>query len=147
MEDANVSITALASEMKLSYQAVKKTLGGGSKAFNAANNDAAARILNVSSTWLATGRGPKQRPSASGLHLAQPAEPYSAPTLSDQALSLAQRLDALENAEHARLLYATMSNMLDVYEAEQRAAARAPKQQKTATPAKRAQRRTEDQPH
>jgi phage repressor protein C with HTH and peptisase S24 domain len=57
MRAAGVSTTQLARELDISYQAVKKVLSGGSGAFNAENNAAAARFLGVSSDWLATGKG------------------------------------------------------------------------------------------
>lgn len=57
MKEAKISTTDLAFVMKLSYQAVKKVLDGKSKAFSAANNEAAAACLLVSSRWLATGKG------------------------------------------------------------------------------------------
>lgn len=65
MQDAGVSNSALARALGLSYQGVKKVIDGRSKAFTAANNEAAAEYLKVSSRWLATGRGVK-RPYAIG---------------------------------------------------------------------------------
>jgi phage repressor protein C with HTH and peptisase S24 domain len=55
-----VSATELADGIGISYQAVKKVLEGTSTAFTAANNSAAARILDVNSDWLATGQGPRE---------------------------------------------------------------------------------------
>lgn len=48
-----------ARKMGISYQAMKKVMDGGS--FGKDNNAKAASILNVSSDWLATGKGPKER--------------------------------------------------------------------------------------
>jgi phage repressor protein C with HTH and peptisase S24 domain len=59
MTDAGVSTSALASALGISYQAVKKVLDGSTTAFTAANNAAAAKVLQVRSDWLATGMGPK----------------------------------------------------------------------------------------
>jgi len=57
MNASGVTTTALAKAMGVSYQAVKRVLEGKSKAFTAANNSEAARILGVSARWLAMGRG------------------------------------------------------------------------------------------
>lgn len=57
MTAAKVDKTALANELGISYQAVRKALEGGK--FSAANNAKAAKFLNVSSDWLATGIGPQ----------------------------------------------------------------------------------------
>lgn len=59
MDDAGISITRLASDLGISYQAVRKVLTGGSAAFSAANTINAARVLGVSAAWLATGIGAK----------------------------------------------------------------------------------------
>lgn len=64
MTAAGVDKTALAKELGISYQAVRKVLEGGK--FSAENNAKAARFLKVSSDWLATGAGPQpaiQQPS------------------------------------------------------------------------------------
>lgn len=58
MKNAQIDATKLASELDLSYQAVKKVLDGKSGSFTAANNAKAAGYLSVSPDWLATGRGP-----------------------------------------------------------------------------------------
>lgn len=60
MKDAGVKTQQLADALGLSYQAVKKVLDGKSSAFSAINNDNAARVLQVSPSWLATGQGPKR---------------------------------------------------------------------------------------
>lgn len=62
MKDATVSPTALANELKVSYQAVKKVLTGGTAAFTAFNNSKAASFLGVNSDWLATGQEFTQQP-------------------------------------------------------------------------------------
>ncbi len=59
MQRAGATTTALAAAIGVSYQAVKKVLGGSSAAFSAANNSKAAKFLGVNSHWLATGEGPK----------------------------------------------------------------------------------------
>ncbi|PTT91076.1 hypothetical protein DBR42_04610 [Pelomonas sp. HMWF004] len=133
MEDANVTVAALARGMKLSYQGVKKVLEGRSNAFNAANNDQAARFLGVSPSWLATGRGPKRMPDNVGHHVAEPDATFNGIKLTDRALSLATRFDALTNELHAATLYATMSTLLDGYEADQRENARQTAKPGTAT--------------
>ncbi|WP_156774010.1 helix-turn-helix transcriptional regulator [Bordetella bronchialis] len=61
MEDAGYDPTSLAKHLRVSYQAVKKVLDGKSNAFNAINHAEAARLLNVSSDWLALGDVPKTR--------------------------------------------------------------------------------------
>lgn len=58
MRSAGVSTQALADAMGTSYQAIRKAEHGQSKSFSAANNEKAARFLNVTSKWLATGEGP-----------------------------------------------------------------------------------------
>lgn len=59
MQAAGVSVAALARELKVSYQAVKKVLDGLSSSFNTDNNATAARFLGVTSDWLASGALPK----------------------------------------------------------------------------------------
>lgn len=54
---ATTSVTQLAKAVGVSYQAVKKTLDGGSSAFSAVNNAKVAAYLSVSPDWLATGEG------------------------------------------------------------------------------------------
>ena len=62
MDTAGVDTTALAKDIGVSYQAVRKALTGGR--FGAANNAKAAKRLGVTSDWLATGKG--QRASSDG---------------------------------------------------------------------------------
>lgn len=57
MQQSGVTTTALANELGVSYQAVKRVLEGKSKAFSAINNEKAAIVLNVSAYWLASGIG------------------------------------------------------------------------------------------
>lgn len=54
----------LASEIDVSYQAVKKVLDGKSSAFSAPNHAKAAKVLDVSSDWLALGIGNMNRNAA-----------------------------------------------------------------------------------
>lgn len=61
MKAASISASQLAEGLNTSYQAVKKVIDGKSSAFNAANNAIAARMLGVSSDWLALGDGQKDR--------------------------------------------------------------------------------------
>ena len=63
LERAGVKTQALATALGVSYQAVKKVLDGGSRAFTAENNAKAARFLNVPADWLATGDGSMLQPS------------------------------------------------------------------------------------
>lgn len=57
MQKRGVNVTTLSKALGLTYQGVKRVVDGHSKAFTAANNEAAARYLRVSPGWLATGRG------------------------------------------------------------------------------------------
>jgi SOS-response transcriptional repressor LexA len=57
MKRAHVSIQALADELGISYQAVRKVLRGETKSLTATNNELAAAFLRVPSNWLATGKG------------------------------------------------------------------------------------------
>lgn len=61
MKAASISASQLAESLNTSYQAVKKVIDGKSSAFNAANNAIAARMLGVSSDWLALGEGERER--------------------------------------------------------------------------------------
>lgn len=66
MKQSSCSVRTLAAALGASYQAVKKVVDGKSSAFNAFNNSRAAKILGVSSDWLATGDGlPKASESTS----------------------------------------------------------------------------------
>lgn len=51
----------VASELGISYQAVKKIVDGKSKMLAADNNARAAALLGVDSDWLATGEGSRER--------------------------------------------------------------------------------------
>lgn len=135
MGEAKVSVAALAEHMNLSYQAVKKVLDGKTNAFTASNNDAAARFLKVSPSWLATGRAPK-RVSTAGPAL-EPSASTAEAELSPRALSLARRFDGLTEPSASATAYARLSNILDVYEAEQREAAFQEQAAPAATPAPR----------
>jgi hypothetical protein len=53
------SVGWLAERLGVSYQAARKALSGDTKALTAENNVKAARVLGVSSEWLATGDGPR----------------------------------------------------------------------------------------
>lgn len=55
MKQAGIGTADLARAMGISYQAVRKVILGGQ--FGTENNAAAAKLLGVSSDWLATGKG------------------------------------------------------------------------------------------
>ena len=57
MKRAGATVTTLAREMGISYQAVKKVVDGTSTSFSAANNAEAAQVLKLNPDWLATGKG------------------------------------------------------------------------------------------
>lgn len=57
MKDAGLDVSAVAEGIGLTYQAVKKVQLGTTKMLTAENNVKAARIMGVSSEWLATGEG------------------------------------------------------------------------------------------
>ncbi len=57
MTSRGVTTSALAKEIGVSYQAVKRVLDGLSTAFTAANNAKAAAVLAINPDWLATGLG------------------------------------------------------------------------------------------
>lgn len=59
----NIDATKLASELRITYQAVKKVLDGKSASFNAQNHARVAKYLEVSSDWLALGDGIPERGS------------------------------------------------------------------------------------
>jgi hypothetical protein len=59
MEDARMSVAAFAKAMGITYQAAKKAADGKTRSLTAANNERAAKLLGVSSAWLATGIGPR----------------------------------------------------------------------------------------
>lgn len=137
MKDANVTVTVLAKHLRLSYQAVKKVLTGGSSAFNAANNDAAAHFLGVSPTWLATGRQP-MRPGDGLVIASEPVLAGHDESTDPRAVSLLQRFCALANEEHKAVVYAQSSALLDAFEALQRQEQQPHKPARAAAPAMRA---------
>lgn len=57
LKASGMSIQMLADGLGISYQAAKKALDGKTRAFTAANNQKAAKLLGVSAEWLATGEG------------------------------------------------------------------------------------------
>lgn len=74
MDASSVSTSALAAELKISYQAVKKVVDGMSSAFTASNNSKAAAFLKVRPDWLATGTGAMRASDTEGmLNSEQPA--------------------------------------------------------------------------
>lgn len=69
MNDAGYDSASLAKQLHVSYQAVKKVLDGKSNAFNAINHAEVARLLKVSSDWLALGDVPKERAAGEAVAL------------------------------------------------------------------------------
>ena len=61
LKASGMDVGTFASTVGLSYQAVKKLEAGSTKMLTACNNARAAAILGVSSDWLATGEGQRQR--------------------------------------------------------------------------------------
>jgi transcriptional regulator with XRE-family HTH domain len=61
MQARAVKPRELADVLRVSYQAIEKALDGRTKALSAPNNTYAARFLGVSSDWLATGEGQRER--------------------------------------------------------------------------------------
>lgn len=61
MKDAGYTTATLAADLHVTYQAVKKAQSGNSNGLSAANNSKAAKLLNVSTDWLALGEGAKAR--------------------------------------------------------------------------------------
>ncbi|WGT64774.1 LexA family protein [Variovorax paradoxus] len=57
MKYANVSVSALAAAIGVSYQAVSKAVDGTTNSLSAYNNSKAADFLCVDARWLATGEG------------------------------------------------------------------------------------------
>lgn len=57
LKQSGCTVQMLADGLGISYQAAKKALDGKTKAFTAANNMKAARLLGVSAEWLAAGEG------------------------------------------------------------------------------------------
>jgi phage repressor protein C with HTH and peptisase S24 domain len=97
MKAASISASQLAEGLSTSYQAVKKVIDGKSSAFNAANNAMAARMLGVSSDWLALGEGVKDRGANAS---AAPAAEWPFPEIpEDQVRKLApSQLNSLQGA-------------------------------------------------
>ena len=62
MDACGIKIPALAAQLGVSYQAVKKVLDGKSSAFTAERNARVAKLLGINSDLLATGLG-EMRPS------------------------------------------------------------------------------------
>jgi transcriptional regulator with XRE-family HTH domain len=77
MEAEQVTVQALADQLKVTYQAVKKVLDGKTKSFNAPNHEDACQILNVSGRWLAKGEGLMRMETGRGLLAAEELRPYS----------------------------------------------------------------------
>jgi hypothetical protein len=94
MSAAGVSVPALAKELKISYQAVKKVVDRKSGAFSAENNEKAARFLGISSRWLALGDG----------------DPGDA--LSPLAIDLGRMLDEIADETQRRKAYALCIQLL-----------------------------------
>lgn len=109
MKGANMTVTSLAKELGISYQAVKKVIRGDTSAFNAANNSRAAQTLNLKSHWLATGEGernesehepawtPKVEPEYLAVQTNEIANLDDVPGYSTEALALAWLLDQVSN--------------------------------------------------
>lgn len=57
MAHRKIGVSALAAATGMHYQGVKQAMEGKSKSLSAANNVKAARFLEISSHWLATGQG------------------------------------------------------------------------------------------
>lgn len=97
MKAASISASQLAEGLSTSYQAVKKVIDGKSSAFNAANNAIAARMLGVSSDWLALGEGVKERDTNANV---APAAEWPFPEIpEDQVRKLApSQLSSLQGA-------------------------------------------------
>ena len=72
MKIAGLSTQQLADKLNISYQAVKKVLGGKSAGFGIINNVRAAAALNVNSDWLATGEGRMEIDDVNTSHPAKP---------------------------------------------------------------------------
>ena len=57
MDEKEWDASRMASELKISYQGIKKVRDGGS--LGSKNNLKAAKLFKVNPDWLATGKGPK----------------------------------------------------------------------------------------
>jgi phage repressor protein C with HTH and peptisase S24 domain len=93
MKTAGVSTSELARALGVTYQAVRKVLGGGQ--FGMENNAAAARRLGVNSDWLATGKG---------LRSAGAAPDESAPIPEQEYQQLLRDLDVIHPRRRAILI-------------------------------------------
>lgn len=70
MKEAGIGTADLARAMGISYQAVRKVVLGGQ--FGMENNAAAAKLLGVSSDWLATGKGQARPAGVAPISEAEP---------------------------------------------------------------------------
>lgn len=59
MKDRNVSVSALAKAVGVSYQGIKKAVDGKTKEMDASNLLKIAGYLKISPEWLRTGQGPR----------------------------------------------------------------------------------------
>lgn len=66
MDRAGKDVAALARDMGLSYQAVRKWTDGKTVELTASNNSKLAKLLNVDPDWLATGEGSMDCSQATG---------------------------------------------------------------------------------
>lgn len=71
LSEAGIDERALAKGINVTYQAIYKVIRGLSKSLSAANNDAAAAFLGVSSKWLATGKGPMRAPNINVINVTE----------------------------------------------------------------------------
>ena len=107
MKEAGVSKTQLAARLGVSYQAIKKLIDGVSHSMTAANNAAAAAYLQVSSEWLATGKGPMRLANHADRPLVgEPVPPPVAQDIRDEWLDEGVRLlrDLSANDRRAAVL-------------------------------------------
>lgn len=84
MAEAGVDEHGLAKALGITYQAIYKITRGLSKSLSAANNEAAAAFLGVSSKWLATGKGPMR---ASHINVKNVTERSKVPLITWQDIS------------------------------------------------------------
>ena len=123
MKKSEMTATALATKLGVSYQAVKKVLDGSTRAFTAANNARAAALLKINPNWLATGQGNRDdvsAPMAPAAHSARVlveqlvaiALPHRATLRKNLASLLA---DVLEHPEDAELVEQTITDIERFY--------------------------------
>jgi hypothetical protein len=74
------TIRDMSNALKISYQAVRKVVLGETHALTAINNDKAAAYLQVTSRWLATGKGAPRITYEGGAQLATETPPGAWPT-------------------------------------------------------------------